>query len=130
MKLSKNDINISCSPNLMILTEKNPNDWTDFWHRKLTLKIDSWWFLSTHGQVNASPIKKIFSWFNLGGKNLHFVAFATVCSKSEVILAYVYDRLWDLEQWSFSRKLLSWMIYKVTVERIVKVHTYIFITFP
>jgi hypothetical protein len=36
--------------------------------------------------VNASPIKKITSWFKFLGKNLHLVGCATVCAKSEVML--------------------------------------------
>ena len=65
---------------------KNQNDTTDFWHRKLTLKIKFWWFLSPHTQVNASPITKITSWLEFLGKNLHLVGCATVCGKSEVML--------------------------------------------
>ena len=68
---------------------KYPNNKTDFWHRKLTLKIKFWWFLSPHTQVNASPITKIISWLEFLGKNLNLVGCATVCGKSEVMLMYV-----------------------------------------
>ena len=62
-----------------------------FWQRKLTLKIKFWWFLLTHDQVNASSITKITSWLKFLGKNLHLVGCATVCSKSEVMLPWMYD---------------------------------------
>ena len=45
----------------------------------------------THDQVNASPIKKIISWFKFLGKNLHLVGCATVCAKSEVMLLKGYN---------------------------------------
>ena len=65
-------------------------DSIDFWHRKLTLKIIFWWFLSHHTQVNASPITKITSWLKFLGKNLHLVGCATVCGKSKVMLMILY----------------------------------------
>ena len=47
--------------------------------------------MSTHTQVNASPITKITSWLKFLGKNLYLVGRATVCDKSEVMLPRIYD---------------------------------------
>ena len=85
-KLSKYGCIISCSPNLMILTETKINIITYFWYWKLALKIKFWRFLWTHDQVIASSITNITSWFKFFGKNLHLVDCATVCTKSDVML--------------------------------------------
>ena len=54
------------------------------------LKFWNWaLFLSTHDQVNASPITKITIWFKFLGKTLHLVGCATLCKRSEVMLLYV-----------------------------------------
>jgi hypothetical protein len=46
--------------------------------------------LLAHDQVNSSSITKITSWFKFLGKNLHLEGCATVCAKSEVMLALTY----------------------------------------
>ena len=45
--------------------------------------------MSTHTQVNASPITKITSWLKFLGKNLHLVGCATLCAKSKVMLTLI-----------------------------------------
>ena len=62
MKLSQNGFYYTLfyqSSNLK--RNKNQNHKTDFWQKKMTLKIKFWWFLLTHDQVNASSITKITS---------------------------------------------------------------------
>ena len=49
--------------------------------------------IGSYDQVNASPIKKLTSWFKFLDKNPQLVSCATVCAKSEVMLIYVYLRI-------------------------------------
>ena len=65
---------------------KNQNYKTDFWRRKLILKIKFWWLVLIHDEVNASSVTKITNWLKFLDKNLHLAGCATVYGKSEVML--------------------------------------------
>ena len=88
--------------------------------------------MSTHDQVNASPITRITSWVKFLGKNLHLVGCATLSAKSEVMLTilnfrflisrikrkfktckgpfnYYVRRIWDLFEKCMSNCLLTYL---------------------
>ena len=73
LSLEKNVFNKKCSPKLIFLDEfffwKNS---VDFWHRKLTLKVQFWHFLRPWHYVNLqnTAISFEYSWFL--SKNLAF----------------------------------------------------------
>ena len=73
LSLEKNVFNKKCSPKLIFLDEiffwKNS---VDFWHRKLTLKVQFWHFLRPWHYVNLqnTAVSFEYSWFL--SKNLAF----------------------------------------------------------
>ena len=69
LSLEKNVFNKKCSPKLKFFFWKNS---VDFWHRKLTLKVQFWHFLRPWHYVNLqnTAISFEYSWFL--SKNLAF----------------------------------------------------------
>ena len=51
----------------------------------------------------SSPIKKLYCWFNFLSQNLHLVGCATMCSKSEVILMWIY-----VVGWGRRKSTINW----------------------
>ena len=65
-KLWKNFINEKCSPKLIFFNEqKLERDSNDFWHRKFTLKVQNWHFLTNFLQMETQNLVVSFdySWF-------------------------------------------------------------------
>ena len=66
MILSKNINNNNCAPKMIFFNEKkNQKDSNDFWHRKLTLKVKFWYFLTAPHYSNSQNLVISFeySWF-------------------------------------------------------------------
>ena len=66
MTLSKNVNNKQCTPKLIFFNEKKiQKDSDDFWHRKLTLKVKFWYFLTAPHYSNFQNflISFEYSWF-------------------------------------------------------------------
>ena len=66
MILSKNVNNNKCAPELIFFNEKKiQKDSDDFWHRKLTLKVKFWYFLTAPHYSNFQNLVISFeySWF-------------------------------------------------------------------
>ena len=66
MKLWKSHLNKKCAPNLLFFNEKKiQKDSDDFWHRKLTLKVKFWYFLTARHYSNFQNLVTSFeySWF-------------------------------------------------------------------
>ena len=88
---------------------------TSFFEIVCFLKLGLSLFLSTHDQVSASPIKKIFSRVNILGKTLHLFGCATLCAKSEVILM-----LGEWVKQSLTRRVLSKFEFQVRYFEVFK----------
>ena len=65
LMLTKNVNNKKCAPKFIFFNEKNQNGFGDFWHRKLTLKVKFWYFLTAPHYSNFQNLVISFeySWF-------------------------------------------------------------------
>jgi hypothetical protein len=79
---------ISCSPNLIILTEKKYKSLN--WY--LTLKTNFWWFYQLMIKWTQVQSQKYLAGSIFGGKYLHLIGCATLCAKTAIV-HYLWGKL-------------------------------------
>ena len=97
MKFSKHFNNKKCAPKIIFFNEKRYKDSDNFCHRKVTLKVRSFPFLTTFTQLTTWLKKILRGWLKILGLSeviLIFVHQIILCILPEKCL-YFLDKIWS-----------------------------------